>query len=200
MSGSSIRWNVVGNVALAAWFVTISIMRVLFLATGEPATDLRLYLRGSAAWLNGQDPWLVHMGTLHYAAVPPSLLLMAPFALLPEAVGVVLLTALGSRGLVLGAPQAGPAVVVDRLAAAGRQPVERQPADLPRASAARVGGVPGSDRQGVCRRPVAHPVALEDARVDRPGRARDHPDPAWPAFFDHLSTTTGFLTDQSKGG
>ena len=94
MARSSIRWNVVANVALATWFISLSTMRLLVLATGEPATDLRLYLRGSAAWLHGQDPWLVHMGTLHYAAAPPSLILMAPFALLPEALAVPILTVL----------------------------------------------------------------------------------------------------------
>jgi hypothetical protein len=67
----------------------------MFLATGEPATDLRLYLRGTAAWLHGEDPWSVHMGTLQYAAAPPSLLPMVPFAVLPEALGVVILTGLG---------------------------------------------------------------------------------------------------------
>ncbi len=90
-----IRWARVGTAALAAWFVTLSIMRLQTLATGEPATDLRLYLRGTAAWLRGEDPWSVHMGTLYYAAAPPSLLPMVPFAILPEALGVVILTALG---------------------------------------------------------------------------------------------------------
>jgi hypothetical protein len=90
-----IRWPFVGKVALATWFVTLSLMRLSYLATGEPATDLRLYLRGTAAWLHGEDPWAVHMGTLQYAAAPPSLLPMVPFAILPEALGVVLLTALG---------------------------------------------------------------------------------------------------------
>ena len=92
---SGIRWPFVGNAALATWFVTLSLMRLSYLATGEPATDLRLYLRGTAAWLRGDDPWAVHMGTLHYAAAPPSLLPMIPFAILPEALGVVLLTLLG---------------------------------------------------------------------------------------------------------
>lgn len=90
-----IRWRFVANAGLAAWFLTLSLMRLQTLASGEPATDLRLYLRGTAAWLRGEDPWLVHMGTLHYAAAPPSLLPMVPFAVLPEALGVVILTALG---------------------------------------------------------------------------------------------------------
>ena len=92
---AGIRWPFVANTALATWFVTLSLMRLSYLATGEPATDLRLYLRGTAAWLHGEDPWAVHMGTLHYAAAPPSLLPMVPFAILPEALGVVLLAVLG---------------------------------------------------------------------------------------------------------
>jgi len=90
-----IRWPFVANAALATWFVTLSLMRLSYLATGEPATDLRLYLRGTVAWLHGEDPWAIHMGTLHYAAAPPALLPMVPFAILPEAVGVVILTLLG---------------------------------------------------------------------------------------------------------
>ena len=77
--------------ALAAWFITISVMRLAHLATGEPFSDSTLYLRGTAAWLRGEDPWSVHMTTLYYAAAPTSLLPMAPFALLPEPVGLAVL-------------------------------------------------------------------------------------------------------------
>jgi hypothetical protein len=94
MDRSTIRWPLVGKVALAAWFVTLSVMRLGTLVTDEPFSDLRLYLRGTVAWLHGQDPWSVHIGTLYYAAAPPSLLPMAPFALLPEPLAIGILTVL----------------------------------------------------------------------------------------------------------
>jgi hypothetical protein len=87
----AVRWGRVGDVALAAWFITISAMRLAHLATADPFSDSTLYLRGTAAWLRGEDPWSVHMTTLYYAAAPPSLLPMAPFAMLPESVGLAVL-------------------------------------------------------------------------------------------------------------
>lgn len=88
MQAPAIRWARVGDVALAAWFVTISVMRLAHLATADPFSDSTLYLRGTSAWLRGVDPWSVHMTTLYFAAAPPSLLPMVPFALLPEPVGL----------------------------------------------------------------------------------------------------------------
>lgn len=94
MDRSTIRWPLMGQVALAAWFVTLSAMRLAILATDEPFSDLRLYLRGASAWLRGEDPYAVHIGTLYYAAAPPSVLPMAPFTLLPEPVAIAILTIL----------------------------------------------------------------------------------------------------------
>ena len=91
MQAPAIRWARVGDVALAAWFITISVMRLAHLATADPFSDSTLYLRGTAAWLRGEDPWSVHMTTLYYAAAPPSLLPMVPFAVLPESVGLAVL-------------------------------------------------------------------------------------------------------------
>lgn len=91
MHRSTIRWRFVGSVALASWFVTLSVMRLAHLATADPFSDSTLYLRGTAAWLRGDDPWSVHMTTLYYAAAPPSLLPMVPFAILPEGLGLAVL-------------------------------------------------------------------------------------------------------------
>jgi hypothetical protein len=91
MHGPANRWARVGTVALAAWFITLSLMRLARLATDDPFSDSTLYLRGTAAWLRGEDPWSVHMMTLYFAAAPPSLLPMVPFALLPEPVGLAVL-------------------------------------------------------------------------------------------------------------
>ncbi|MGZ9160535.1 MAG: hypothetical protein ACXW4T_05160, partial [Candidatus Limnocylindrales bacterium] len=70
MHRSTIRWRFVGSVALASWFITLSVMRLAHLATADPFSDSTLYLRGTAAWLRGDDPWSVHMTTLYYAAAP----------------------------------------------------------------------------------------------------------------------------------
>ncbi len=94
MSSPKIRWHRLANVGLAAWFVTLSLMRLQTLMPNEIFPDSRLYLRGTSAWLHGEDPWAVHMGTLHFAAAPPSLLPMVPFALLPENVAVWVLAIL----------------------------------------------------------------------------------------------------------
>ncbi len=200
MLRSSIRWRLVGDIVLAAWFVTLSTMRLLVLATGEPATDLRLYLRGSAAWLHGQDPWLVHMGTLHYAAAPPSLILMAPFALLPEALAVVILTALAIVASFwtlrrLGLPMwwiVWPPLV-DNLWNGNPQlfvvPLLLGPAAFVAPVVKAYGIVPLVIQWRW--RMIAATVAIGIVTL---------PILPWATFFGHLSETTGFLTDQSQGG
>src|SRR4029079_14251806 len=79
---------------------------------------------------------------------------------------------------VLDASPAGAALVVDHVPAVGRQPLERQPAAVPRPAAPAAGGVPGPDRQGLRGRPAPDPAAGADARVDGPDRPRYVPDPA----------------------
>jgi hypothetical protein len=88
-----IRWHRLANIALATWFVTLSLIR-LSVIWPDRAIDLRLYLHGTSEWLAGGDPWSVHFGTMYFSAAPPSLLPMVPFALMPEAVAVPLLTGL----------------------------------------------------------------------------------------------------------
>jgi hypothetical protein len=80
---------------LATWFIVLSAMRLLVIAPGGPGFDGRLYRAATVEWLAGGDPWLVSQGGVYFGAPPPSLLPMIPFALLPEAVGVGLLLALG---------------------------------------------------------------------------------------------------------
>jgi hypothetical protein len=80
---------------LAAWFIAISAMRLALIAKDGPGFDGRLYRSATLAWLNGQDPWSVVQGGVYFAAPPPSLLPMVPFALVPEAVAVVALLVLG---------------------------------------------------------------------------------------------------------
>jgi len=64
-----IRWQRLGTIGLATWFVALSVMR-LTVIWPDRAIDMRLYLRGTSEWLNGGDPWSVHFGTMHFAAAP----------------------------------------------------------------------------------------------------------------------------------
>ena len=84
---------------LAVWFGVISAIRLSSLVTGPPGFDGRLYLKATRAWLEGADPWVL-IDTQRFAAPPPSLVPLAPVALLPEELGVALLIALAAIGAV----------------------------------------------------------------------------------------------------
>ncbi len=82
---------------LAVWFGIISAMRLSILVTGSPGFDGRLYLKATRAWLAGTDPW-VFIDTQRFAAPPPSLVPLAPVAVLPEEVGVAVMIVLAALG------------------------------------------------------------------------------------------------------
>jgi hypothetical protein len=84
---------------LAVWFAVISAMRLSSLVTGEWGFDARLYLDATRAWLAGADPW-VSIETQRFAAPPPSLVPLAPIAILPEEIGVALMVILAAVGAV----------------------------------------------------------------------------------------------------
>jgi hypothetical protein len=87
------------TVALVTWFAVISAMRLkVLLDHGDPGFDGRLYIEASRAWLAGGDPWAVQLDGISYAAPPPSLLALAPFAVLPDIAGIALIAALGLGG------------------------------------------------------------------------------------------------------
>lgn len=89
----------IGRYWLAVWFAVISVMRLSVLVTGEAGFDARLYLAATRAWLAGSDPWITLEGQ-RFAAPPPTLIPLAPFAVLPEQVGIALLIALAVAGAV----------------------------------------------------------------------------------------------------
>ena len=84
---------------LAVWFGIISAMRLSVLSTGEAGFDARLYLKATRAWLAGADPWIL-IDTQRFAAPPPTLLPLAPIAILPESIGVAVMIALAVVGAV----------------------------------------------------------------------------------------------------
>ena len=111
-SGSRIRWDVVGALArrwlLPIWFAVLSAGTLFLLGLDAIGVDARIYFRGSQAWLQGRDPWetfasyTVPYGTnyYHYAGLPSTTVLLAPGALLPEGVFVVIWLALTAASAV----------------------------------------------------------------------------------------------------
>jgi hypothetical protein len=84
---------------LAVWFAIIGGLRVSALITGSPGFDGRIYLAATRAWLAGADPWLF-IDNQRFGAPPPSLVPLAPIAVLPENVGVALMIVLAALGAV----------------------------------------------------------------------------------------------------
>ena len=84
---------------LAIWFGSISLVRLSVLVTGQAGFDARLYLRATKAWLDGQDPWIT-VELQRFAAPPPTLIPLAPFALLPEDLGVASLLIAAAVGAI----------------------------------------------------------------------------------------------------
>jgi hypothetical protein len=81
---------------VAASFVVISLLRLsALIPLGEPGYDGMLYRDATIRWLGGGDPWQSPPSTAVFAAPPPTLLVMIPFAILPALIARVLLLALG---------------------------------------------------------------------------------------------------------
>ena len=117
---------------LAVWFAIISAIRASVLVTGEWGFDARLYLDATRAWLAGADPW-VHIETQRFAAPPPTLVPLAPLAILPEQLGVVLMVVLAAIGAVATIRLLKLSMVVAAVPAVRRRRLERQSSDSGRA-------------------------------------------------------------------
>lgn len=88
--------------AVPVWFIVISTTRIAALIPlGPPGYDGLLYREASLAWLSGRDPWAPPETGAAFAAPPPSLLGMLPFALLPPEAAVTAIIALGLVGTAL---------------------------------------------------------------------------------------------------
>jgi hypothetical protein len=92
-----VNWRFVvtrlAHVALAVWFLVVVVALGSKAWTGSwIGVDAQIYYRGSAAWLAGGNPWEAvgsyDGGPLHYSALPTTVVVLAPFALLPEQVFV----------------------------------------------------------------------------------------------------------------
>jgi hypothetical protein len=89
----------VSRYGLPFWFAIESILGVAVAAkdTTYLFFDARLYLEAARVWLAGGNPWEVQLGGNYFAAPPPTLLVFAPFTLLPAgpAVGIIALVVVG---------------------------------------------------------------------------------------------------------
>jgi hypothetical protein len=82
-----------GRYLLAAWFAVWSLSTCFWpIFRGGFGTDAEIYYRAAAAWLSGGSPWNASStwggDTYHFYALPPTVLLMAPFTIIPEAIFV----------------------------------------------------------------------------------------------------------------
>jgi hypothetical protein len=87
---------------LQTWFVVESVLGLLQAATDTRYLffDARLYVDATRAWLAGSDPWQVQLAGNYFAAPPPTLLPLVPFALLPADAGYLALAAVVAAGAV----------------------------------------------------------------------------------------------------
>ena len=83
--------SLVGRYWLQTWFVVESGLALLQAATDTRYIffDARLYVAATRAWLEGSNPWEVQLAGNYFAAPPPTLLPLVPFALLPGDAGFV---------------------------------------------------------------------------------------------------------------
>ena len=84
--------RVVSRYWLQAWFTIESVGALIQAAmdTRHIFFDARLYLAATRAWLDGGDPWQVHIAGNYFAAPPPSLLPLVPLAWLPADFGYLI--------------------------------------------------------------------------------------------------------------
>jgi hypothetical protein len=93
----SMRARLIGTlwVIVPIWFVTISLIRISAYFPSEPGYDGMLYRTATVSWMQGLDPWAAPVVGAAFAAPPPTLLAMVPFAVIPEPVARVTLLVLG---------------------------------------------------------------------------------------------------------
>lgn len=82
-----------GSYLLPIWFAVWAVQASLpLLFLGGFGTDAEIYHRAAGAWLRGGSPWDAASAwggnVYHFYALPPAVVLMAPFALVPEQIFV----------------------------------------------------------------------------------------------------------------
>lgn len=84
-----LAWTVIVRHRLPLGFLLVDLWYVVpgfkAMATFHLGADATLYAAAARAWLIGADPWRVTEFGVRFAAPPPTLLLFAPFAAVPQA-------------------------------------------------------------------------------------------------------------------
>ena len=93
--------GLIGRYWLQAWFAIETFLALVqaSMDTRYIFFDARLYDAATRAWLSGGDPWQVEVAGNYFAAPPPTLLPLVPFALLPPELGylaIALVVAVGA--------------------------------------------------------------------------------------------------------
>ena len=188
------------EVLLASWFVVISVMRVSVISAAAPGFDAKLYRTATLTWLQGGDPWSVYSGAIRFAAPPPSLLAMLPFAVVPETVAVVAMIGLGVVGTAwalrrLGMPlwwlafppfidglyNGNPQVLLIPLLVAGLAPI---------AALVKIYAIPVPLLRGEWKAVAAAAIVLLVTVPILP----------WAAYLAQFSSLSATLSEQSDGG
>lgn len=89
-AGRNLRFARVLDFAMAAEYAVISGWYIVVALFVDRGVDAHVYHRAVVAWLGGADPWAATYGGVRFAAPPPTLLVLAPFAWIPEPAFVVL--------------------------------------------------------------------------------------------------------------
>lgn len=95
--------GLVRRFGLPFWFALLTLPTLYrsLTATPELFFDARLYVDATRTWLAGGDPWSAELWGNFFAAPPPTLVPLIPFALLPPDVGWVVLGLTCVAGAVL---------------------------------------------------------------------------------------------------
>jgi hypothetical protein len=94
--------GLIGGYWLQAWFAIETFLGLVqaTMDTRYIFFDARLYVAATRAWLDGNDPWQVQLAGNYFAAPPPTLLPLVPFAVLPGDSGHLALAAAVAAGAV----------------------------------------------------------------------------------------------------
>ncbi len=94
--------GLIGRYWLQTWFVIETFLALVqaSMDTRYIFFDARLYDAATRAWLSGGDPWQVQIAGNYFAAPPPTLLPLVPFALLPPELGYLALALVVAVGAV----------------------------------------------------------------------------------------------------
>ncbi len=94
--------GLIGRYWLQTWFAIETFLALVqaSMDTRYIFFDARLYDAATRAWLAGGDPWQVEIAGNYFAAPPPTLLPLVPFALLPPELGYLALALVVAVGAV----------------------------------------------------------------------------------------------------